>query len=77
MKEGTVMYVVKEPREKTFETEKKTIWNQIGVLFANKGEDSFDIRLDAHPIGDRLKAFRVQKGASDDAFFKDGSHPGA
>ncbi len=59
------MYVLKEPRvrEGQRDGESKVFWNRIGVMFKNKpseGEkESFDLLLDAHPIGARVRAFLV------------------
>lgn len=63
MKGNKVMYVLKEPRERTNgqNGEKKTFWNQIGVMFGKEDDnDAFDVVLDSHPIGDRLRAFKVK-----------------
>lgn len=67
------MYVLKEPRQRAGqkEGEAKTVWNRIGVMFKNKpsddGKESFDILLDAHPIGERVRAFMADSKAEGEA----------
>ena len=66
------MYILKEPRQKEGGKDKKTIWSKVGVMFRNPfedGKDTFDLLFNAHPIGERVKAFRaddksVKKGVT-------------
>lgn len=66
------MYVLKEPRQRAGqkEGESKTVWNRVGVMFKNKasedGKESFDILFDAHPIGERIRAFTADAKTSED-----------
>lgn len=66
------MFILKEPRERGGKKgESKTFWNRIGVMFSNKtsedGKESFDLLFDAHPIGDKVKAFTVDPKAEGEA----------
>jgi hypothetical protein len=67
------MFVLKEPRQRDGgqKGETKTVWNRLGVMFKNEGSkegaESYDILFDAHPIGDRVKAFIAETNAEEKA----------
>jgi hypothetical protein len=65
METKSKMYSVSEPRMKEIKGEQKTVWNTLGVMFENDKKEgsskSFSIMLDAHPIGEKLMAFEVDR----------------